>query len=139
VLWAWLPPACGARCSRSFISASKTAPSSPTATYCPQTPRPLLELGPLARTATTDQAADHDRQTAEPASWRCCKLGHITGDDEDGYHRVACPAATGKIRCPLRPSSMTLDRDRPEILQPPDHPQACCAQQTITVPFASSP
>ena len=40
----------------------------------------------------------------------------------------------GKIRCPLRPASMTLDRDRPEILQPPDHPQACCAQQTITVP-----
>jgi hypothetical protein len=99
--------------------------------YCPQTPRPLLELGPLARTATADQAADHDRQTAELARH---KLGHITGDDEDGYHRVACPAVTGKIRCPLRPSSMTLDRDQPEILQPPDHPQACCAQQTITVP-----
>jgi hypothetical protein len=39
-----------------------------------------------------------------------------------------------KIRCPLRPASMTPDRDRPEILQPPEHPQACCAQQTITVP-----
>ena len=26
--------------------------------YCPQTPRPLLELGPLARTATTEQAAE---------------------------------------------------------------------------------
>jgi hypothetical protein len=39
-----------------------------------------------------------------------------------------------KIRCPLRPSSMRLDRDRPEILQPPGHPQACCTQQTITVP-----
>ena len=29
---------------------------------------------------------------------------------------------------------MTLNRDRPEILQPPQHPQACCTQQTITVP-----
>jgi hypothetical protein len=29
---------------------------------------------------------------------------------------------------------MTLDRGRPEILQPPDHPPACCTQQTITVP-----
>jgi hypothetical protein len=29
---------------------------------------------------------------------------------------------------------MRLDRDRPEILQPPEHPQACCEQQTITVP-----
>ena len=24
---------------------------------------------------------------------------------------------------------MTLDRDRPEILQPPDHPQACCTSR----------
>jgi len=99
--------------------------------YCPQTPRPLLELGPLARTATTEQAADHDRQTAELARY---KLGRLTADDPDGYHRVQCPAAMGKLRCPLRPASMRLDRSRPEILQPPEHPQACCAQQTITVP-----
>ena len=30
-----------------------------------------------------------------------------------------CPAVTGKIRCPLRPASMTLNRQRPEILTPP--------------------
>src|SRR6266699_405043 len=99
--------------------------------YCPGTPRPLLELGPLARTATREQAADWERQTAELARH---KLGRLTSDDQDGYHRVQCPAAMGKIRCPLHPQSMTLDRDRPEILQPPEHPQACCAQQTITVP-----
>jgi hypothetical protein len=29
---------------------------------------------------------------------------------------------------------MTLDRGRPEILTPPEHPQACCEQRTITVP-----
>jgi hypothetical protein len=40
----------------------------------------------------------------------------------------------GKIRCPLRPASMTLTRDRPEILTPPEYPPACCRQQTITVP-----
>jgi hypothetical protein len=99
--------------------------------YCPCAPRTLLELGPLARTATKEQAADHDRKTAELARY---KLGRITSDDADGYHRVACPAATGKTRCPLRPASMTLDRSRPEILHPPQHPQACCTQQTITVP-----
>jgi hypothetical protein len=48
------------------------------------------------------------------------------------YRRHACPAAAAKIRCPLRPESMTLDRNRPEILTPPQHPQACCTQQTIT-------
>jgi hypothetical protein len=99
--------------------------------YCPATPRPLLELTPLARDATPEQTAGHDMQAAELARH---KLGKITADDTDGYHRVQCPAAMGKIRCPLRPASMTLDRDRPEILTPPEHPPACCARQTITVP-----
>jgi hypothetical protein len=99
--------------------------------YCPKTPRPLLELAPLARDATEEQAAAHDAKTAETARH---KPGRITRDDAGGYHRVQCPAAMGKIRCPLRPSSMTLDRDRPEILTPPAHPPACCTQQTITVP-----
>ena len=99
--------------------------------YCPATPRPLLELGPLTRSATREQAATHDAADRRTARY---KLGRITADDADGYHRVQCPAAMGKIRCPLRPASMTLDRDRPEILTPPEHPPACCAQQTITVP-----
>ena len=99
--------------------------------YCPCTPRPLLELAPLSRAATPAQAAGHDAKTAEAARY---KLGRLTSDDTDGYCRVQCPAAAGKIRCPLRPASMTLDRDRPEVLTPPEHPQACCTQQTITVP-----
>jgi hypothetical protein len=99
--------------------------------YCPSTPRTLLELAPLARTATPEDTAAHDAKTAEAARH---KLGRLTKDDPDGYHRVMCPAAMGKIRCPLRPASMTLDRDRPEILQPPEHPQACCTQQTLTIP-----
>ena len=99
--------------------------------YCPATPRPLLEPGPLARDATPEETAAHDTQSAELARH---KLGKITTDDADGYHRVMCPAAMGKIRCPLRSASMALTRDRPEILTPPGHPPACCAQQTITVP-----
>ena len=99
--------------------------------YCPATPTTLLELAPLARDATPDQAAAHDQQTAETARH---KLGKITTDDTDGYHRVMCPAVMSKIRCPLRSASMTLDRNRPEILTPPEHPPDCCHQQTITVP-----
>jgi hypothetical protein len=99
--------------------------------YCPATPRALLETAPLARTASKEQAAAHDARTAETARY---KLGRLTADDADGYHRVQCPADMGKTRCPLRPASMTLARDRPEILQPPGDPQACCTQQTITVP-----
>ena len=92
--------------------------------YCPATPRPLLELGPLARDATPEQASAHDQQSAELARH---KLGKITSNDADGYHRVMCPAVMGKIRCPLRPASMTLTRDRPEILTPPGHPRPAAA------------
>lgn len=97
--------------------------------YCPATPGPLLELSSPAPTATDDQIAAHDAQAAELARY---KLGNITADDEDGYHRIMCPAAMAKIRCPLRADSMTLNRDRPEILTPPEHPPTCCNQQTIT-------
>jgi hypothetical protein len=99
--------------------------------YCPAAPRTLLDPGPLARDATREQATSHDTRTAELARY---KLSRLTSDDEDGYHRVMCPAAMGKIRCPLRPASMTLDRDRPEILTPPPDPPACCTQQTLTIP-----
>jgi len=98
--------------------------------YCPATPKPLLQLGPLPPGASGEQTAAHDQQAAELARH---KLGRHTADDADGYHRVTCPAVTGKIRCPLRPESMTLDRDRPEILSAPEHPPPCCTRQTITV------
>ena len=101
--------------------------------YCPATPKPLLGLGPLAPAATPEQVTAHDQQAAELSRH---KLGRISADDADGYHRVMCPAVMGKIRCPHRPDSMRLDRSRPEILTPPASPPACCAQQTITVPPA---
>ena len=97
--------------------------------YCPATPRPLLELGPPPPGASPADVAVHDRQTAELARY---KLGLHAAEDADGYRRLACPAAAGKIRCPLRPASMKPDRNRPEILTPPQHPPACCTQQTIT-------
>jgi hypothetical protein len=99
--------------------------------YCPATPRPLLDIGPLARAATPEQTTAHDQRSCELARY---KLSPITSHDRDGYHRVICPAAQGKIRCPHRPASLTLPHDRPTIPDPPEHPPACCTQQTITVP-----
>ena len=103
------------------------------ALYCPATPAPLLELAPLAPTASPEQTTTHDQQCAELHRH---KLAPLTGYDADGYHRVACPATTGKLRCPLRPDSLTLPYDRPTIHQPPTHPPRCCTQKTITVPPA---
>jgi hypothetical protein len=97
--------------------------------YRPATPKPLLQLIPLPPGAEAADVAAHDAQTAELARY---KLGLHAADDADGYRRLACPAAMGKIRCPLRPASMALERSRPEVLAPPEHPPACCAQQTTT-------
>jgi hypothetical protein len=99
--------------------------------YCPATPTTLLALEPLHRGATIEQTAAHDQQSAELARY---KLAPITRPDHDGYHRVSCPAAQGKIRCPHRPQSLTLPHDRPTVPVPPEHPPVCCTQQTITVP-----
>jgi hypothetical protein len=97
--------------------------------YCPATPTALLQLIPQPPGASTADTTAHDQQTAELARY---KLGLHAADDADGYRRHTCPAAAGKIRCPLKPQSMTLDRSRPEILAPPAHPPACCTQKTIT-------
>jgi hypothetical protein len=99
--------------------------------YCPATPTTLLNITPLPRAATSEQTTAHDQQAAELARY---KLGALTAPDHDGYHRTICPAAQRKIRCPHRPASLTLPHDRPTILNPPEHPPACCQQQTITVP-----
>src|SRR5260370_12426817 len=47
-----------------------------------------------------------------------------------------CQAVMGRIGCRPRRESMKLNGDRPEILPPPEHPPACCTQQTITIPPA---
>ena len=44
-----------------------------------------------------------------------------------------CPAAMGKLRCPLRPASMTLNSSGPDP-HPAGTAPDCCDQQTITVP-----
>jgi hypothetical protein len=99
--------------------------------YCPATPTALRDIQPLPRAASAEQQAAHDTLCSELASY---KLSAITRHDRDGYHRVICPAAQGKIRCPHRPASLSLPHDRPTILKAPEHPPACCTQQTITIP-----
>ncbi|MGH2843074.1 MAG: hypothetical protein ACRDKL_05740 [Solirubrobacteraceae bacterium] len=99
--------------------------------YCPTTPTTLLALSPLPRSTTIEHTDAHDQLCAELAHY---KLSPITGYDQDGYRRVICPAAQGKLRCPLRPPSMTLPHNHPTILAPPQHPPACCTQKTITIP-----
>lgn len=99
--------------------------------YCPATPKALLALGPLFRGAKEADVIAHDRRSAELARY---KLGRISANDADGYHRVSCPAVMGKVRCPLRAESMALGFERPEVLSAPEHRPRCCTQRTLTVP-----
>ncbi len=99
--------------------------------YCPATPTALLGLDPLARGAKADEIEAHDIKSAELARY---KLGRLTKDDADGFHRVACPAAAGKVRCPKKELSMALANNRPEVFNAPKDQLDCCAQASITVP-----
>lgn len=98
--------------------------------WCPAIPPALLAIGPLSRGATVAEIAAHDARFVEASRY---KLGRISADDADGYHRVACPATAGKLRCPLKAKSMALDYEHPEVLSPPEHPPRCCGQGSITV------
>ena len=98
--------------------------------YCPATPKALFGLSPLARGASEEEVAAPDEQSAELSRY---KLGRLTTDD-DGYHRVGCPAVLGKCRCPLRPASMARPQHLPEILEPPQLPPVCSTKQGLTVP-----
>ena len=96
--------------------------------YCPATPKPLLELGPLPPGAT----AEHDRR-ARPADRRA-RPAQARPAHRRRRRRLPprhLPRRGGKIRCPLRPASMTLE-PRPardphpagapaRLLHPADH------------------
>ena len=99
--------------------------------YCPSTPAGLFALEPLARGAKSEEIVAHDDRSAELDRYR---FSVLNADDAEGYHRVMCPAAAGKLRCPKRPESMTLSHARPEILKPPEHAPVCCTQVSLTVP-----
>jgi hypothetical protein len=56
------------------------------------------------------------------------------GSDKDGYERVLCPAAAGKLRCALVEASLNLSFARPSVTDPPGTPPRCCRQRSLTVP-----
>jgi hypothetical protein len=102
--------------------------------YCPCTPRTLPELGPLARTATKEQAADHDRKTSELAYRRTASSAGSPPTTPTATTGSSVPPPWARSAARSGPPRCSWTRNRPEILQPPGHPPACCAQQTITVP-----
>ena len=79
--------------------------------YCPRTPRTLLELGPLARTAAKEQAADHDRKTSELAYWRTASSA--ASPPMTPTATTASPALPSRARSAARPAPPRPDDPRP--------------------------
>ncbi|MGO8723709.1 MAG: hypothetical protein ACLQRM_13405 [Acidimicrobiales bacterium] len=98
--------------------------------YCPCVPERLLALGPLVRGAPEKAVAAHDRSCAELEHYRFAPLAR---PDKEGYERVMCPAAAGKLRCPLVGASLNLSFSHPSVTQAPSSPPRCCRQRSITV------
>ena len=96
--------------------------------YCPATPRTLLELGPLARDATPDQAAAHDQQTAETARLQT-RQDHQRrrrrlppGDVPRGHGQDPLPAAPGLDDAGPQPARDPHPARAPAgLLHPADH------------------
>jgi hypothetical protein len=101
--------------------------------YCPCVPEALVSLGPLGRGASIEEAAAHDRACEELERYRFTRH---TGPDTDGFERMMCPAAAGRVRCPLVEPSLTLGFGRPTVSEPPEHPPRCCLQRTGVAPCA---
>jgi hypothetical protein len=98
--------------------------------FCPATPETLLDLGPLKRGATKEETAAHDARFAELMRY---KFSALNAPDDDGYQRVVCPAAAGKVRCPHKAASLARSYDHPTVAHPPKEQPRCCAQVSITV------
>ena len=87
--------------------------------YCPCVPERLLALGPLVRGAPEKAMAAHDRSCAELEHYRFAPLAR---PDKEGYERVMCPAAAGKLRCPLVEASLNLSFSHPSVTRSPKQP-----------------
>jgi len=108
--------------------------------YCPATPRPLLELGPLARDATPGQITAHDQQTAELARYYTTNSGKspamtptaITGSPAlRSWGNSAAPSApppwpatgSGPRSSPRRSTCPPAAASRPSLSHPGSAPR----------------
>jgi hypothetical protein len=96
--------------------------------HCPATPDHLERI-----TKPIGKKDDFFEAIAERQPWA---LKLHSEDIEAGTRRFSCPAASGQVRCPLRPESLTLSADRPLVENPPDAdtaPDCCTVKATVTV------
>ncbi|WP_406731496.1 hypothetical protein [Streptomyces sp. NBC_01794] len=99
--------------------------------YCPSMPEPLID-------ATKDLCAERiDRETwiRLIAARKSYRLMPKENEDPEGHQRMMCPAAAGKVQCPIKSRSMGRGIHLP-LVDPepsPAGPPKVCRQRSITL------
>jgi len=100
--------------------------------YCVMTPDELSNerIPPPQTTREEWKEFWERREQLDQFAFR--RLGKPTADL---HQRFQCPAAAGKVRCPLQQASMSIpaDKDIPEIYNPPTDPPRCCTNPNMTM------
>lgn len=104
--------------------------------YCPSIPQPLIE-------ASTDLASE----VIDKATWRRridartpYRLYAKQHPDDGRTQRLMCPAAAGKVVCPLKKNHAIASTTRPPVVDPepsPVGPPKICRQDSITIATAA--
>lgn len=97
---------------------------------CPMTPEALIDPPRPADNASEDEWDTYFEQRAERDKYAFAHHGRA---DDEGDQRVKCPAECGKVRCPLKPASMSNSIASPKIFNPPAPAPCCCTQRTMTI------
>ena len=104
--------------------------------HCPATPDPL---GTIQRPAVTDKRSESHETFHKQIDLReAYAMVRHNLPDEQGAHRVMCPAIAGKVGCPLRDGTTAAATalGLPFVVNPPDPNSAeglpkCCTQKTV--------
>ncbi|HWJ64601.1 MAG TPA: hypothetical protein VNS19_21690 [Acidimicrobiales bacterium] len=102
--------------------------------HCPSTP---VDITNRPRPNTKAAPQDWERYWADRRRLEAYAFRRLGRASPDLVQRYECPAAAGRVRCELRDAArpIPVDRDVPEIYDPPGDAPTCCTQRTFTVGF----
>lgn len=104
--------------------------------HCPATPDELIDIRRPATLGAGPELDEFTRRIDERSSYA---FRRTAGPNARGDERAECPAEAGKLRCPLKPTSLLFPAEMLSIGAPPDAATApaCCTQRTVKIPAAA--
>lgn len=104
--------------------------------HCPATPDELIDIRRPATLGAGPELDEFTRRIDERSSYA---FRRTAGPNARGDERAECPAEAGKLRCPLKPTSLLFPAEMLTIGAPPDAATApaCCTQRTVKIPAAA--